>query len=83
MALLATLMTLWVFAPAIHHVVTGIHKVFIRGLLFKIDRPEKCLPSTPAPSDLADDDPIVGLPAADLTDLPGEIPRGRAPKYTL
>ena len=83
LALLATLMTLWVFAPAIHHVVTGIHKVFIRGLLFSIDRPEKCLPSTPAPSALADDDPIAGLAAADLTDLPGEIPRERAQKIGI
>ena len=83
LALLAVLMTACVFAPAIHHIVTGIHKVFIRGLLFTIDRPEKCLPSTPAPSDLADDDPIVGLPAADLTDLPGEIPVGRPPKIGI
>ncbi len=83
LALLASLMTLWVFAPAIHHVVTGIHKVFIRGLLFSIDRPEKCLPSTPAPSALADDDPIAGLAAADLTDLPGEIPRERAQKIGI
>ena len=81
--LLGLLMTVWVFAPAIHHVVTGIHKVFIRGLLFKIDRPDVCLPSTPAPSDLADDDPIEGLPAADLTDLPGTIPTGRPAKVGI
>ena len=81
--LLATLMMLCVFAPAIHHILTGIHKVFIRGLLFSIDRPEKCLPSTPAPSNLADDDLIVGLPAADLTDLPGEIPSDRSQKIGI
>ena len=81
--LLATLMMLCVFAPATHHILTGIHKVIIRGLLFSIDRPEKCLPSTPAPSNLADDDPIVGLSAADLTDLPGEIPSDRSQKIGI
>ena len=83
LALLAALMVLWVFAPAIHHVVTGVHKVFIRGYLFSIERPHHCLPSTPAPQDLADDDPIANLPPADLADLPGEIPAGRKPKVGI
>jgi|TARA_B100001142_G_scaffold23311_1_gene21339 hypothetical protein len=83
LALLAVLMVLWVFAPAIHHVVTGVHKVFIRGYLFSIERPHHCLPSTPAPQDLADDDPIAALPPADLADLPGEIPLGRKPKVGI
>ena len=83
LATLVVLMVLWVFSPAIHHIVMGFHKVFIRGLFFSIERPEHCLPSTPAPSDLADDDPIVGLPPADLKDLPGEIPTGRKPKIGI
>ena len=83
LAVLMALMVLWVFSPAIHHVVMGVHKVFIRGLFFSIDRPEQCSPSPPAPSDLADDDPIVGLPPADLKDLPGEIPSGRKPKIGI
>ena len=44
----------------------------------------RALPSLhPRPSDLADDDPIVGLPPADLKDLPGEIPTGRKPKIGI
>lgn len=82
LAILAAAMTLWVFSPAIHHVVTGFHKVYIRSLFFSIERPEHCPPSTPAPQDIADDGPIANLPPADLTDLPGLVP-DRKPKVGI
>ena len=77
LAILATLMVLWTFSTAIYHVVMGFQKVYIRSMFFSIERPHYCPPSTPAPQDIADDDPIEGLPPADMKDLPSPIPSGK------
>ena len=83
LAVLATFMALWAFSPAIHHVVMGFHKVYIRSLFFSIERPKHCPPNTPAPADIADDGPIANLPPADTKDLPGVVPVGRKPKVGI
>ena len=74
LAVFIVLMVLWVFSPALHHIVMGFHKVVIRSMFFSIERPRHCPPNTPAPQEVADDAPIPSLPPADMKDLPGRMP---------